>query len=73
MKTAMLGELNRENMFFVIGIQNQFQFQMMLAHGHKMPSCWVPHSALTNQRYDSLPILSFLPCSHVPIMLFCLV
>jgi hypothetical protein len=35
MKTALLGELNGENMPFVIGIQNQFQFEMMLEHGHE--------------------------------------
>jgi hypothetical protein len=29
------GELTGENMLFVIGIQNQFQFQMMLEHGHE--------------------------------------
>jgi hypothetical protein len=35
MKTALLGELNGENMPFVIRIQNQFQFHMMLEHGHE--------------------------------------
>jgi hypothetical protein len=35
MKTALPGELNGENMPFVIGIQNQFQFEMMLEHGHE--------------------------------------
>jgi hypothetical protein len=35
MKTALPGKLNGENMPFVIGIQNQFQFQMMLEYGHE--------------------------------------
>jgi hypothetical protein len=34
-KTPMKGELTSENMLFVIGIQNQFHFQMMLEHGHE--------------------------------------
>jgi hypothetical protein len=35
MKTALPRELNGENMPFIIGIQNQFQFQMMLEHEYK--------------------------------------
>jgi hypothetical protein len=34
-KIALPGELNGESMPFVIGIQNLFQFQMMLEHGHE--------------------------------------
>jgi hypothetical protein len=35
MKTPVIGELSKENMPFVIGIQNQFQFQMILEQGHE--------------------------------------
>jgi hypothetical protein len=34
-ETPVKGELTGENMTFIIGIQNQFQFQMMLEHRHE--------------------------------------
>jgi hypothetical protein len=34
-ETLVKGELTGENMPFVIGIQNQFQFQMMLEYRHE--------------------------------------
>jgi hypothetical protein len=73
MKTLVPGELNRENMPFVIGIQNQFQFQMMLEHEHESAVSLDATFVLTNHRYNCRLVSSFLPCSHVSILLSYLV
>jgi hypothetical protein len=66
-KTALPGELNGENMPFVIGIQNQFQFQMMLEHGHES-AVSLDATFGTNQPKVRLPTSlefpSLFACSH---------
>jgi hypothetical protein len=66
-KTTLLGELNRENMPFVIGIQNQFQFQMMLEHRHES-AVSLDATFGTNQPKVRLPTSvefpSLFACSH---------
>jgi hypothetical protein len=67
MKTALPRKMNGENMLFVIGIQNQFQFQMMLEHGHES-AILLDATFGTNQLKirlrTCLEFPSFLACSH---------
>jgi hypothetical protein len=67
MKTALPRELNGKNMPFVIGIQNQFQFQMMLEYRHES-AVSLDATFDTNQPKVRLPTYlefpSLLACSH---------
>jgi hypothetical protein len=64
-KTASPRELNGENMPFVIGIKNQFQFQMMLEHGHES-AVSLDATFGTNQPKVRLPT-----CLEFPSLLAC--
>jgi hypothetical protein len=67
LKTPLPKELNGENMSFVIGIQNQFHFQMMLEHGHESTVSLDATFGTNQPKVRSPTCLEFpslLTCSH---------